>query len=235
MMKNVFKIFVVTFILALCSIVYELILAQALAAFLENTILRYSVTIGLYMFSMGIGASLAEGKFARNPLTTLIKVEILLVFLGGFSIVYLYCLDSYHVSRLVFSLFAHTLIVCIGTLTGFEIPLLMETLKINEPARSNQKFSIEDTVLAVNYAGAFLGTIIFAFLFYPVLGLIPSAFVTGFLNAFCGLLLFQLEGHKGSLIKSRLYAVQVVLFIVLVACLIFSHRITGYFLQMYLN
>ena len=54
-----------TFVLAFCSIVYELLLGQSLSAFLGNTVLRYSVTIGLYMLSMGIGSLLAEGKIGR--------------------------------------------------------------------------------------------------------------------------------------------------------------------------
>ena len=42
-------IYAITFVLAFCSIVYELLLGQTLSAFLGNTVLRYSVTIGLYM------------------------------------------------------------------------------------------------------------------------------------------------------------------------------------------
>ena len=45
-------IYAITFILAFCSIVYELLLGQTLSAFLGNTVLRYSVTIGLYMMSL---------------------------------------------------------------------------------------------------------------------------------------------------------------------------------------
>ena len=60
--SNLSLIYFLTFILAFCSIVYELLLAQSLTAFLENTVLRYSITIGLYMFSMGYGALIAEKK-----------------------------------------------------------------------------------------------------------------------------------------------------------------------------
>ncbi len=73
-----------TFILAFCSIVYELLLGQSLSAFLGNTVLRYSVTIGLYMLSMGIGSLLAEGRFVKHPVITLLRVEIALTVTGGF-------------------------------------------------------------------------------------------------------------------------------------------------------
>ena len=47
--------YIITLILAFCSIVYELLLGQTLSAFFGNTVLRYSVTIGLYLFAMGMG------------------------------------------------------------------------------------------------------------------------------------------------------------------------------------
>ena len=67
--------YAITFILAFCSIVYELLLGQTLSAFLGNTVLRYSVTIGLYMMSLGIGSMIAEGRFVERPVTSLLRVE----------------------------------------------------------------------------------------------------------------------------------------------------------------
>jgi spermidine synthase len=67
-------IYSLTFVLAFCSIVYELLLGQALSAFLGNTVLRYSVTIGLYMMSLGIGSMIAEGRFVARPAVALLRV-----------------------------------------------------------------------------------------------------------------------------------------------------------------
>ena len=80
-------IYTITFILAFCSIAYELLLGQSLSAFLGNTVLRYSVTIGLYMLSMGIGSLMAEGRFVKSPVTALLKIELLLTVTGGFSVI----------------------------------------------------------------------------------------------------------------------------------------------------
>ena len=55
------------FILAFCGLSYELILAQGLSAFLDNTVLRYSTTIGLYMFALGLGALPFATADARRP------------------------------------------------------------------------------------------------------------------------------------------------------------------------
>ena len=104
-------IYVFTFLLGFCSIVYELLLGQSLSAFLGNTVLRYSVTIGLYMLSMGIGAMMAEGRWAKHAAATLLKIEILLTFVGGFSVIFLLVLNSVGMPDLLFSALAHSLII----------------------------------------------------------------------------------------------------------------------------
>ena len=160
-------IYALTFLLGFCSIVYELLLGQSLSAFLGNTVLRYSVTIGLYMLSMGIGALLAEGRWTRHAAATLLKVEILLTVTGGFSVIFLLVLNSIGIPDLLFSALAHLLIVLIGVLTGFEIPLLIEL-------RGPELEGSERGVLGIDYLGAFCGTVAFAFVFYPLFGLIPG-------------------------------------------------------------
>lgn len=230
-MKKYYFLFVIVFILAFCSIVYELILAQALSAFLENTILRYSVTIGLYMFSIGIGTLFAEGRFIRTPSLTLLKVEFLLTIMGGFSIVLLFGLQALGVSRLLFSVFAHGLIVSIGILTGFEIPLLIAML-------SREMKNPENMVLAFNYFGAFLGPLIFAFVFYKQWGLMATSFFIGFLNALVGLFIFLSDRnyilHK-NLIEKKVYILQGALLTVIMLCWVNADTINEYFINHYLN
>jgi len=127
-MQNKILLLASAVVLAFASIVYELLLGQTLSAFLGNTVLRYSVTIGLYMFAMGIGAFLAENKFARDPLLTLLKIELALSAVGGSSVALLYLINPLLEVHL-FSLIAHMLIVFIGVLTGFEIPILIDLYK----------------------------------------------------------------------------------------------------------
>ena len=224
-------IFWFTFILAFCSIVYELLLGQSLSAFLGNTVLRYSVTIGLYMLSMGMGALGAEGRFVRHPVTTLLKVEILLTVVGATSVLILYLLDSVGLPGMVFSVLAHGLIVLIGVLTGFEIPLLIE-LK-----RADTK-NADNAVLGVDYLGAFVGTILFAFLFYPLVGLIPTAFIVASLNAAVGVALAtQVEKVQTEQRTEywTLLGFQSALLVALAVCLPRADVINGWFLGRYLG
>jgi spermidine synthase len=224
-------IYAFAFILAFCSIAYELLLGQALSAFMGNTVLRYSVTIGLYMLSMGIGALMAEGRFIRGPLTALLKIELLLTLTGGLSVLALLLLDSARIPALAFSALAHLLIVVIGVFTGFEIPLLIHLKSLERP-------DTENTVLGIDYLGAFMGTIAFAFVFYPAVGLVPTAFLVATLNALVGVALWtqvgKLEAHERPQFRP-LMALQSMLLTVMIVCLLFSGRINELFLKHYVS
>ena len=47
------------FVVALCGIVYELIIASVASYLLGNSVFQFSITIGLFMFAMGIGSYLS--------------------------------------------------------------------------------------------------------------------------------------------------------------------------------
>lgn len=220
-----------TFVLAFCSIVYELLLGQSLSAFLGNTVLRYSVTIGLYMLSMGLGSLFAEGRWVENPVIALLRVEIALTVTGGFSVIFLLLVNSAGLPDIAFFGFAHFLIIVIGMLTGVEIPLLIELRNLEAPGA-------EQKVLGVDYLGAFVGTVVFAFFFYPVVGLVPTAFVVGLLNAFVGVLLItQWHSVRENLQRQygALLVVQAGLFAALMFCINFAGRISDMFLTHYLG
>ncbi len=224
-------IYLFTFVLAFCSIVYELLLGQSLSAFLGNTVLRYSVTIGLYMLSMGIGALSAEGKLVRHPLTTLLRIEILLTLTGGSSVLVLHMLDAVGYPTIVFSALAHSLIIVIGILTGFEIPLLIELRKLDVN-------NAENAVLGIDYLGAFAGTIVFAFLFYPRVGLIPTAFMVALLNALVGVALATQARKVGEEKKMEYWTLlgfQSALIVVLIVLLPQADGINEWFLGRYLG
>ncbi|MCB0360576.1 MAG: hypothetical protein KDD44_13105, partial [Bdellovibrionales bacterium] len=169
---------VVTCVAAFCSLVYELLLGQSLSAFLGNTILRYSITIGLYLFSMGVGAIYVEARLRSNPLQTLINVELLLSVLGGASLLLLFGLDQVFLSGFGFSLGVYLLILGVGLLTGMELPLLMRLWE----EKNNSSRGV-GAVLGLSYCGALIGTLTFGFWFYPIIGLPKTAFIAGGINA----------------------------------------------------
>jgi len=224
-------IYSITFVLAFCSIVYELLLGQALSAFLGNTVLRYSVTIGLYMLSMGVGALIAEGRFVNRPVISLLLVETLLTLIGGSSIVLLFVVNAQGVSPALISVVAHGLIIVIGILSGFEIPLLIQLKSFAEKNKDN-------AIIGVNYLGAFLGTVVFALILYPYAGIVMAAFMVALSNALVGVALFTQSKHVESNERRLFYLlliVELALVLALAYCLVTSDHISEALLNTYLG
>ena len=220
-------LYFITFIVAFCSISYELILGQTLSAFLGNTVLRYSITIGIYLFAMGIGAMIAEGKFVKNFVLNFARTEIALTILGGLVVAIFFLLSFAFGIGTYFLVIVHLLIFAIGVLTGFEIPLLMEAQKAI--TKENKAF-----VIGVDYAGAFFGSVVFAFVFYPMLGIVLAAFIIGTLNALAGILFFMIFSGKQK--ENKLYSRFLwVLFVGMVILLISNSQISDFLISKYLG
>ena len=170
MMRNLY-LYLLTFIVAACSIVYELILSQSLTIGFGGTVEKYSLTIGIFLFALGIGAFFYSKIEDNNKVRSFIFIEIALAicaFLGVFFIFYLAQIDSlFSINSIESTLILITAFIpvfVIGLLSGFELPLLTSFI-------GNDKFS---NVLGVDYFGSLFGTLIYALLLYPFLGLIST-------------------------------------------------------------
>ncbi|MCB0331796.1 MAG: hypothetical protein KDD70_19140 [Bdellovibrionales bacterium] len=215
------------FTLALCSIAYELLLGQTLSAFLGNTVLRYSVTIGLYMMSMGIGALFAKKRILEQPLLSLQTVELLLSVLGSLSLSLLFFIHALGIEGILFSFVAHALIVVIGVLTGLELPLLFAVSKQIRGSHRN-------IILGIDYLGGFAGTLLFAFYLYPSLGLFASTFLVAAFNAFVGVGLIGLRTQgESQRFSSRLCAAQVFILCACVVGYLYAENVNSFWLGLY--
>ncbi|MDY7080859.1 MAG: spermidine synthase [Halobacteria archaeon] len=173
-------LFILTFVVAFCSIVYELIYSELLTVIFGGTVVRYSITIGLFLFSFGVG-SFAYRRF-RGDDTNFFRVEVVLSILGPLGLVYIILLNSSFIplpdsTLLVLS---HFPIIAVGFLAGLEVPFLTSLVKDMRDDATGNEFS---EVLGMDYIGSLFGTVIYALLLYPGLGLIPSVFVLGLLNS----------------------------------------------------
>ncbi len=110
--------------IALPGIVYELIIATSASYLLGNSIYHFSITIGIYMSAMGIGAWISK-KIVADLLNKFIYLEIFISIIGGFSAMLMYATYSYGYSNVVF--FGITIII--GILVGIELPILMRIMK----------------------------------------------------------------------------------------------------------
>ncbi len=168
------------FVAGLCSIIYELLIATTVSYFEGDSVKYFSITIGIYMAALGLGAYMS--KFVKDKLIEwLIVTETILGLIGGFSIPALYVAFS-HTDA--FTPIYVVLTSVIGLLIGLEIPFLTRLL---EPYRT-LRISIAQ-VLSLDYLGALLATMAFPLVLLPFLGVFRSSLFFGLLNMTIGLFL----------------------------------------------
>ena len=189
-------------IVALCGIAYELIIAAVSSYLLGNSIAQFSITIGLFMFAMGIGSYLP--KFIHEHLVErFIQIEIAVALVGGISAALLFVVFPYYA---LYKPVMYSLILAIGTLVGLEIPLLTRIL-----SRSNSFSESLAHVLSLDYIGALIGSVAFPLLLLPSLGLFRSSFAIGLLNISVAIIAVSMLGKTYPTIRRFLkYAILVI-------------------------
>jgi len=171
-------LFLNVLIIATCGLVYELLAGTLASYVLGDSVTQFSLIIGIYLFAMGVGSWLSR-FFDTGLARRFIEVELGVAVLGGFSAPLLFlsfARISYFYVVLYFVVFA------IGVLVGLEIPLLMRILKDNLNFKD-----LVSRVLAFDYIGALVASLLFPVLLVPRLGLVRTSLVFGMLNAAVGL------------------------------------------------
>ena len=148
--------------IAVCGLVYELVIGTLASYLLGDSITQFSTVIGCYLFAMGVGSFLSryvdEGVAER-----FVEVQLALAFVGGTCAPVLFVTYA-HSS--VFHLALYGLVLAIGTLVGLEIPLLMRLLKDQVQFKE-----LVSQVLTFDYLGALVASLLFPLVFVPKLGL----------------------------------------------------------------
>lgn len=165
-------------VIATCGLVYEL-LAGTLASYtLGDSVTQFSTVIGLYLSAMGLGAHLSK-YFERDVARRFVEIELAVALVGGFSAPLLF-ISFAHLS--FFRLVLYGFVVAVGTLVGLEIPLLLRILQ--------DRYAFKDLiarVLAFDYLGALVASLLFPAVLVPRLGLVRTGLFFGLLNALVGL------------------------------------------------
>jgi spermidine synthase len=217
-MKRPPLLFLNVLIVATCGLIYELLAGTLASYVLGDSITQFSLIIGIYLFAMGVGSWLS--RFIDKGLARrFVDVELAVAVLGGFSAPLLFLTFSrvsYFYVVLYFVVFA------IGVFVGLEIPLLLRILKDEIEFKE-----LVSRVLAFDYIGALVASILFPILFVPRLGLIRTSLIFGMLNA--GVALWGTWMLR-PLIKGRIVGLRVRAIIVLallLIALIKANRITS--------
>ncbi len=161
-------------IVALCGLAYELIIATVSSYLLGNTVYQFSITIGFFMFSMGVGSYLSK-FLGKHLIQNFISIEIAIALVGGISSLLLFM--AFPMVRALYEITMYTLLFLIGALVGMEIPILARILEQKQSSRHSLA-----NVLSIDYLGALIASVAFPLVLLPQLGLIRSSFAIGLIN-----------------------------------------------------
>lgn len=81
-----YALLISVFIIASCGLVYELIAGTLASYLLGDSVTQFSLVIGAYLFSMGVGSFLSR-YIARGLIAKFIRIELLVGLIGGYSAV----------------------------------------------------------------------------------------------------------------------------------------------------
>lgn len=194
-----------SFLLAFCSLFYELAYAQVLSVCLGGTKNQYLLTISIFTCALGFGSLLhgrLKGRYTVERMLFFIECLLMLVgALGPFLITWLLRPASGEVSSLGV-LLSYGLIGLIGVLSGFELPCLLSMLE-----------NVQGKILAYDYLGMLVASVAFPLFIMPVLGTAASTLMVAVLNG--SALVWLRSGRLRPALQIGCY----VLILVLLSCL----------------
>lgn len=177
-MKRTPLLFLNVIIIATCGLIYELLAATVSSYVLGDSVTQFSLIIGVYLFAMGVGSYISR-FIDKNVAEKFIDIELAVAIIGGASAPLLFLTFAYVT---YFSIVLYTMVFIIGMLVGLEIPLLMRILKDELDFKE-----LVSRVLALDYVGALVASLLFPIFLVPRLGLNRTSLLFGMLNAGVGI------------------------------------------------
>lgn len=206
-------------VVALCGIVYELIIGTVSSYLLGNSVYQFSLTIGFFMFAMGVGSYVSQ-HIGGRLLERFIIVEIILALVGGICSISLFL--TFPLAPAFYQAVMFGFIFTIGALVGLEIPLLTRVLAEGRGTRR----SIAQ-VLSLDYIGALVGSVAFPLMLLPSLGLVRASFAIGLANALVALVnVLYLRAHLRHF--RTMLAVVIIVVIALAGFTAFGARLASF-------
>ena len=177
-MKQIPLLFLNVIIIATCGLIYELLAATVSSYVLGDSVMQFSLVIGIYLSAMGVG-SWFSGFLEKDLARRFIEIELSVAIIGGFSAPLLFLTFA---TISYFNIVLYLMVFIIGILVGLEIPLLMRILKDELDFKQ-----LIARVLALDYVGALVASLLFPIFFVPRLGLVRTSLFFGILNAAVGI------------------------------------------------
>ena len=218
MSKQYRLLMLTTLIISGCSMCYELIISAVSSYLLGNSTLQYSVTIGLYMASLGLGAYISK-FFNKNLFNVFVTIELGIGVIGGISSLILFLANIYVLN---YSVVMYLVIIIIGTFAGAEIPVMTRIIEQDE---NNLKVTLS-SIFSFDYIGGLVGAIAFPLILLPKLGYFSTSFLCGLLNIIAALLImFRFGERVKNIVVYR--TIGIMLAITMVLGMVFADNISN--------
>lgn len=214
------------FVVSVCSLTYELLMGTVSTNITGNSILAFSLAIGLFLAGLGLGAFASKWIEDSKLIERFVFIETSLAMIGGFGTVLLY---SAFVFSPYFDLVKIILTLLIGFLSGLEIPILTRTL---EQFGDEKLKSILASVLSFDYLGGLAASLLFPLILLPYFGLVQLSFIVGIINSLMAFLAIYIFWEK---LKNKIiYPIySTIVMIALIVGVIYSASIYN-FIESYL-
>ncbi|MGM9991814.1 MAG: polyamine aminopropyltransferase [Candidatus Bruticola sp.] len=211
-------ILISVFVVATCSLIYELLAGTLASYLLGDSVLQFSTVIGTYMFALGLGSWLS--KFIEKDLNTkFVRLQLAIGTCGGVSAALLFLTFGY-TNAASFRFILYAAVSIIGMLSGLEVPMLLRILKDKLEFKE-----LLSQVLSLDYIGSLIASLLFPLFFVPFLGLIRTSAFFGFVNivvAIGFLYLFPVPKRK----RLQLLCEAILAGILLISIFIMANKIT---------
>lgn len=218
--RKVPLLFLTVLVIATAGLVYELIAGTLASYVLGDSVFQFSTIIGVYLSAMGLGAYLSR-FIVEKVVIRFVEIELAAALIGGFSAPFLFYVFAYADA---FRVLLYGTVVVIGALVGIELPLLMRILENELDFKE-----LVAKVLTFDYLGALLGSLLFAIVLMPTLGLVRTSLLFGMLNGAVALMTTWVLGDLiYRPIRWRLRAKGVLLLVALAVAFVGSDRLTRF-------
>jgi spermidine synthase len=179
------------FITGACGLVAQYILSTVSTYILGNSIEQFSIIIALTLLMMGIAGVVQRSISDHALVEKFVATEIAIGVLCGFTPLALYA--AYALLFDHFVLIQYAFILSVGFLIGLEIPL---AIRINERYAASLKSNIAN-IWALDYIGAFVGALVWAFVLIRNFPLTELSFYVGALNIVVAAVTFVYFARRG--------------------------------------
>ncbi|MBB1564795.1 polyamine aminopropyltransferase [Candidatus Gracilibacteria bacterium] len=217
-------------IIAICGILYELLIGTLSSYLIGNSVQQFSFVIGFFMSGMGIGAYFSR-FLEKNALKNFFVTELILSIVGASSVILMKFSYIYFSAYLgLFQLIYFLITLCIGTFVGMEIPLIATIYK-NLKLKSS---SIVSDIFTFDYIGGLVASLIFPLILLSILGLYNISIFIGTINLFVGVsYLFYLKKFDLKIPFKKYFFASFMAFLYLLTIFLLNSKLENIYLQYY--